>query len=72
MTFFLIIALELGAIGAAIWALGHFDRRPQRRWATRQPSVSWSYGPEREGSLELFGEALLVVSLVLLAVYLFL
>ncbi|KPA91317.1 MULTISPECIES: hypothetical protein [Pseudomonas] len=72
MTLFLIIALEFGAIGAAIWALGHFDRRPQRRWAMRQPSVSWEYGPEREGSLELFGEAILVVSLVLLAVYLFL
>ncbi|WP_017903533.1 hypothetical protein [Pseudomonas asplenii] len=72
MTLLLIIALEFGAIGAAIWALGHFDRRPRQRWAMRQPSVNGNYGPEREGSLELFGEAILVVSLVLLAVYLFL
>lgn len=70
MTFFLIIALEFGAIGAAIWALGHFDGRQGAQWGTRQSGVSWSYGPEREGSLEIFGEAILVVALVLLAVYL--
>jgi len=70
MTFFLIIALEFGAIGAAIWALGHFDGRGWRQVPVRQSSVSWSYGPEREGSLERFGEVLLVLSLVLLAAYL--
>ncbi len=70
MTLFLIIALEFGAIGTAIWALGHFDKQPTRRWATRQPSVSWSYAPEREGSLELFGETIVALSLMLLAVYL--
>ncbi|AMB84648.1 hypothetical protein AWM79_04745 [Pseudomonas agarici] len=70
MTLFLIIALEFGAIGTAIWALGHFDKQPNRRWATRQPSVSWNYALEREGSLELFGETILALSLMLLAVYL--